>query len=127
MRRCRTGFCLLLLVSMRAYAGVDDLPFELRLFLAVDRQNNYSSTLARQTSIAVLDGASANPGAAAYRQTGEPTTTITASAVYAPSSGGRDVVAAPVSMRWQASDVGTIALAYAYTDTRHAAGDDGLT
>ena len=126
-RGLRFRAMLLVLVPVPAFAGVDDLPFELRLFLAVDRQSNYSSTLARQASIAVLDGASANPGAAAYPEVVEPTTTLTASAVYAPATGGRDVVAVPVSFRWQGPDMGTIALAYAWTDTRRAAGDDGLT
>jgi hypothetical protein len=128
MCRCglRFGMLLLLVVSMPAYAGIDELPFELRLFLAVDRQSNYSSTLARQASIAALDGGSSNPGGAAYRETTKPTTTITASAVYAPSTGGREVVAAPLSLRWQGPGLGTIALAYAYTETLHGAGDNGL-
>jgi hypothetical protein len=126
--RSQSGFrvMLLMFVSGSAYAGVDDLPFELRLFLAVDRQSNYSSTLARQASIGALDGASANPAAAAYREVSERTTTMTASAVYAPSTHGGSIGAFPVSLRWQAPDVGTIALAYAHTDTYHANGDDGL-
>lgn len=117
---------LLLLIPLPAHAGIDDLPFALRLFLSVDRQSNYSSTLARQASIAALDGASANPGAAAYREPNAVSTTTTASFAYAPSSGGRQVIAAPVSLRWQSPDAGTITLAYAYTETRHAQGDDGL-
>ena len=128
MRRwdLRFGMLLLLVVPMPACAGIDGLPFELRLFLAVDRQSNYSSTLARQASIAALDGGSSNPGGAAYRETTEPTTTVTVSTVYAPSTGGRQVVAVPLSLRWQDPGAGTIALAYAYTETRHGAGDNGL-
>ena len=120
--------CLLFssVVAVPAYGGVDDLPFEVRLLLAVDRQSNYSSTLARQASVAALDGASANPGAAAFGAVAEAATTVTASAVYAPSSGGREVYAAPVSFRRQDPALGTFAFAYAYTDTADAAGDDGL-
>jgi len=125
-RRARRLLCLLLLVPAVAHADFDALPFELRLFLAVDRQSNYSSTLARQASVAALEGASVNPGAAAWREPARPTTTVTASFVAAPSTGGRSVIAAPVSLRWQAAGRGTIALAYAYTETRNAQGDDGL-
>lgn len=118
---------VLLLIPVPAYADFFDQPFALRLFFTVDRQSNYSSTLARQASLAALDGGSANPGAAAWREPLEPTTTMTTSFVYAPSTGGRSVFATPVTLRWQAQGQGTIALAYAYTDTRHAGGDDGLT
>lgn len=118
---------LLLLIPATAHAEFGSLPFELRLFLSVDRQSNYSSTLARQASVAALDGGSANPGASSWREPIEPATTVTASFVDAASAGGRSVIAAPVSLRWQAPGQGTIALAYAYTGTRNAAGDDGLT
>ena len=117
---------VLLLVPSAAHAEFYDRPFELRLFLSVDRQSNYSSTLARQASMAALDGGSANPGAAAWREPVEPLTTVTASFVDAPSTGGRRVVAAPVTIRWQAQGTGTIALAYAHTDTRNPQGNDGM-
>jgi hypothetical protein len=117
---------LLILIPATARADFGSLPFALRLFLSVDRQSNYSSTLARQASIAALDGGSANPGAVAWRVPLEPTTVVTASYVDAPSTGGRSVIAAPVSLRWQAQDEGTIALAYAFTQTRNAEGNDGL-
>jgi hypothetical protein len=123
----RLALLLLSIVPATAYAGFDDLPFALRLFLSVDRQSNYASTLARQASVAALDGGSANPGAASWRQPSEPATSVTASIVDAPSSGGRSVVAAPVTLRWQAPGRGTLAFAYAYTGTRNAPGDDGLT
>ena len=124
--RFRLGVLLVLIVPLQSLAGVDELPFESRLFLTVDRQSNYSSTLARQASIAVLDGASANPGAAAYPEPAKPTATVTASTVFAPGTGGRDVVAAPLSFRWQAPGVGTIALAYSYTDTLNPGGNDNV-
>ena len=54
------------------------------------------------------------------------TPTVTVSTVFAPGTGGRDVVAAPLSLRWQAPGVGTIALAYAYTDTLHPGGNDAV-
>jgi len=126
LHRARTLLGLLLLVPLTALADFDALPFELRLFLAVDRQSNYSSTLARQASIAALEGASANPGAAAWREPAQPTTTVTASFVDAPATGGRSVIAAPVSLRWQAAGHGTVALAYAYTETRNPLGNNGL-
>ena len=118
---------LLLLVPAVARADFDSLPFALRLFLSVDRQSNYSSTLARQASIAAFDGGSANPGAVAWRVPPEPAAVVTGSFVDAPSTGGRTVIAAPVSLRWQAPGAGTIALAYAFTQTLHAQGDNGLT
>jgi hypothetical protein len=118
---------MLLLVPVAAQADFYDQPFATRLLFAVDRQSNYSSTLARQASIAALEGGSANPGAAAWREPPEPTTTVTTSFVYAPSGGGREVIAAPVSLRWQAPGHGTVALAYAFTDTRNAGGENGLT
>ena len=118
---------MLLLVPVAAQADFYDQPFAMRLLFAVDRQSNYSSTLARQASVAALEGGSANPGAAAWREPLDPTTTVTTSFVYAPSGGGREVIAAPVSLRWQAQGHGTIALAYAFTDTRDAGGDNGLT
>ena len=125
-RRPHLLLCLWLLVPGAARADFDALPFELRLFLSVDRQSNYSSTLARQASVAALEGASANPGAAAWREPAEPTTTLTASVVDAPSTSGRSVIAEPVSLRWQAAGRGTIALAYAHTETRNVQGDNGL-
>ena len=127
IRSSELVFAALLLVPVAAHADFYDQPFALRLFFTVDRQNNYASTLARQASLAVLDGGSANPGAAAWQEPLKPSTTLTTSVVYAPSAGGRDIYAAPVTLRWQAPDKGTIALAYAYTDTRDASGDDGLT
>jgi hypothetical protein len=117
---------LLSVVSPRALADFYDQPFALRLFLAVDRQSNYASTLARQASLAVLDGASANPGAASWRESPEPSTTVTGSFIDAPSAGGRRVVAVPVTMRAQSPEQGTLALAYAYTDTPQASGYNGL-
>ena len=117
----------LLLVAGPARSDFFDQPFALRLFFAVDRQSNYASTLARQASIAALEGGSANPGAAAWRQPPTSTTTATTSFVYAPSSGGRDVYAAPISLRWNGPDRGTLLFAYAYTDTGNAQGDNGLT
>ena len=51
----------LLLVAGPARSDFFDQPFALRLFFAVDRQSNYASTLARQASIAALEGGSANP------------------------------------------------------------------
>jgi hypothetical protein len=127
IRRRSAWLAVLLLAPGVAYADFYDRPFALRLFFAVDRQSNYSSTLARQASLAALEGGSANPGAAAWRLPSEPTTTVTGSFVYAPSTGGRDVVAAPVTSRWQARELGTIALAYAYTETLGASGENGLT
>ena len=118
---------MLLLVPVAAQADFYNQPFAMRLLFAVDRQSNYSSTLARQASVAALEGGSANPGAAAWREPLDPTTTVTTSLVYAPSGGGREVIAAPVSLRWQAQGHGTIALAYAFTDTRDAGGDNGFT
>lgn len=127
LRRPEMILSVLLLVPVAAHADFYDQPFALRLFFTVDRQSNYSSTLARQASMAALDGGSANPGAAAWREPLEPTATVTTSIVYAPSTGGRDVFAAPITLRRQAQGQGTIALAYAYTDTRNAGGDNGLT
>jgi hypothetical protein len=117
---------VLMLAAIPARAGFDEAPFELRLFLAVDRQSNYSSTLARQASIAALEGGSANPGAVAFRERSEPTTTVTATLVEAPATGGRSGFATPDSLRWQGPGQGTIALAYAYTDTRNGGGDNGF-
>jgi len=116
----------LLLVVPPARADFNDQPFALRLFFAVDRQSNYVSTLARQASVGALDAGSANPGAAAWRERTEQATTVTTSFVYAPSTGGRDVYAAPLTLRWQAPGQGTIALAYAFTDTNSGGGDNGL-
>ena len=112
--------------SPPAHADFDDQPFALRLFFTVDRQSNYASTLARQASMAALDGGSANPGAASWRERPEQATTVTTNFVYAPSTGGREVYAAPVTLRWQAPGRGTIALGYAFTDTSDAGGDNGL-
>jgi hypothetical protein len=124
----RLGTVILSAVVLASSARADffDQPFALRLFFAVDRQSNYASTLARQASIAALEGGSANPGAAAWRQPSAPATTVTTSFVYAPSTGGRDVYAAPFSLRWQAPGQGTLLVAYAYTDTNNARGDNGL-
>jgi hypothetical protein len=112
--------------SKAVHAGFYDQPFELRLFFAVDRQSNYSSTLGRQASLAALEGGSANPGSVAWREPQQPATTVTTSFVYAPSEHGGDVFATPVSLRWQAPGQGTIAVAYAFTDTRDAGGDSGV-
>jgi hypothetical protein len=117
---------LLLVVSACARADFYEKPFEVRLFLAVDRQSNYASTLGRQASLAIFDGASANPGAAAWREVTQSITTPTASFVDVPSGGGRRVAAAPISVRWQIPESGTFAFAYAHTTTPDAKGDDGL-
>jgi hypothetical protein len=117
----------LLLVPALAHADFYERPFELRLFFTVDRQSNYASTLARQASIAALESASANPGAAAWRVPASSQASLTASFVDGIASGGRQFVAAPVSLRWQAPDHGTIALAYAHTDTLNGEGGEDLT
>lgn len=129
--RARIRISALLLGALLAFSDVADAdfydqPFELRLFFTVDRQSNYSSTLGRQASVAALEGGSANPGAVAWREPQEPATTVTTSLVYAPSQHGGDAFATPVSLRWQAPGQGTIALAYAFTDTRNAGEDSGV-
>ena len=124
----RLGAAILggMMLAAPARADFFDQPFALRLFFAVDRQSNYASTLARQASIAALEGGSANPGAAAWRQPPTPMTTLTTSFVYAPSSGGRDYYAAPFSLRRQGPGQGSLLFAYAYTDTNNGRGDNGL-
>ena len=117
---------LLIIAPHSMAASLYDRPFELRLFLAVDRQSNYASTLGRQASVAFFDGASANPGAASWREPTQSTSTATASFLDAPSTGGRRVVAAPVSVRWRSPAAGTISFAYAYTDTPDMQGNNGL-
>jgi hypothetical protein len=117
---------LLLIVPASACADFYDRPFELRLLMTVDRQSNYASTLGRQASVAFFDGASTNPGAAAWYEAPQSSMTTTASFVDAPSTGGRQVIAAPVSARWRIPAAGTFSFAYAYTDTPEAKGDDGL-
>ena len=116
---------LLSIGSTVANGGLFDKPYKLRLFLSLDRQANYASTLGRQASLAFLDGGSTNPAGVGWRLDPYARTSVTASYIDAPSSKGRRVIATPVTARWKLDADESLSIAYVYTGTPDAKGNDG--
>ena len=126
-----SGITLVILLAVASAQDVfaDDFfrhPYETRLFLALDRQNNHSATLGRQASLAVLEGASANPAAAGWSTIDTTSSIFTASYVGSTAASGNRLAAAPIAARWYLASQTSASFAYAHSATTDTRANDGL-
>ncbi|MEX2213473.1 MAG: outer membrane beta-barrel protein [Phycisphaeraceae bacterium] len=100
-----------------ARAELSDEPFLLRMAVTLDRQTNYASSAGRQATLAVAQGASANPAADDWSFRAEHPIIATLTSVHGVSETGTWINAAIGTVSFQTQEYGTFSLAYARTDT----------
>ena len=105
----------------------DDEPYLFRVGLGLNRASNYSSTLARQASVAYPGSASNNPASSDFVYNNKKTrNNITATEMNYVSDSGAWVTALAISAGFTEDLNGSLKVAYAYTDTKDKSNTENL-
>lgn len=111
-------FCIILSPLDSYSKDFDDEPYLLRVATSLERASNYSSTLARQASVAYPGNASVNPASSDFRYDQKSNkNTFTSTAMNYVSESDTWLTAIAISSSFTENINGSLLVAYAYTDT----------
>jgi len=113
-------------VACQSHASVDDEPYLFRLFFALDRASNFSTTAGRQASAAYTGASSVNPASDDWTPNRETNVEIVYTQIFAIAESDAWLTTEAVTVNIGTADSGSFTVAYARTDVPKGDTNAGL-